>query len=101
MRRAAIRARKKNFEPAEEQAEVVAGDGEHSVGAVAVAALQVSVRHAVLDLEVADHRIDRGPATPSSSGREDATQPACTGRGRRASTWSDLLSQHLDEHTGV
>lgn len=46
-----------------EQAEVVAGGGEHGVDAVAVAALEMVTAHSVVVLEMADHRLDGG-ATP-------------------------------------
>src|SRR3546814_11743027 len=42
------------FQPADEEAEVVAGGGEDGVGVVAVAALEIVALHAVLGLEVAD-----------------------------------------------
>ncbi len=42
--------------------EVVAGGGEDGVAAVAVATLEVIAAHAVLGLEVADHRLDGGAA---------------------------------------
>ncbi len=50
-------------EPAAEQAEVVAGGGEHGVDAVAVAALEMVTAHPVVVLEMADHRLDGGAAT--------------------------------------
>ena len=50
----------KGFEPSEEKAEIVAGGGENGVGAVAVAALEVIAVRAMLGLDVADHRLDRG-----------------------------------------
>src|SRR5215831_12277737 len=52
----------KCLEPAEEEAEVVASSGEDGVAAVAVGALEVIAAHAVLGLEVADHRLDGGAA---------------------------------------
>src|ERR1051325_7227316 len=58
---AAVRAQKR-LQPAQEQAEVVAGGGEDGVDAIAVAALQVVAAHAVLALDVADHRLDAGAA---------------------------------------
>lgn len=50
-------------EPSQEQAEVVAGGGEHGVDAVAVAALEMVAAHPVAVLEMADHGLD-GSATP-------------------------------------
>jgi len=47
-------------EPAQEKAEVVAGGGEHGVDGVAVAALEIVAIHAVLGLNVTDHRLDGG-----------------------------------------
>jgi hypothetical protein len=41
-----------------EQAEVVAGGGEHGVDAVTVAALEMVTAHSVVVLEIADHRLD-------------------------------------------
>jgi hypothetical protein len=49
----------KPLEPAQ-QAEVVAGGGEHGVDAVAVAALEVIAAHAVLGLDVPNDRLDCG-----------------------------------------
>ena len=50
------------LKPSQEQFEVVARGGEDGVGAVAFAALEVVAAHAVLGLEVADHRLDGGAA---------------------------------------
>jgi hypothetical protein len=50
----------KPLQPAQEEAEVVAGGGEHGVDAVAVASLEIIAVHAVLGLEVVDHWLDRG-----------------------------------------
>jgi len=52
----------KRCEPAQEQAEVVAGGGEDGVAAVAVAALEIVPVHAVLGLDVADDGLDGGAA---------------------------------------
>src|SRR6266851_721783 len=52
----------KRCEPAQEQAEVVAGGGQHGVDAVAVAALEIVTVHAVLGLHVADDGLDGGAA---------------------------------------
>jgi hypothetical protein len=49
----------KPLEPSQQQVEVEAGGGEHGVDAVAFAALEVIAVHAVLGLEVTDHRLDR------------------------------------------
>lgn len=38
----------------------VAGGGEHGVGAVAVATLEMVTAHSVVVLEMADHRLDGG-----------------------------------------
>jgi len=46
-----------------EQAEVVAGSGEHGVDAVAVAALEMVTAHSVVVFEMADHGLNGG-ATP-------------------------------------
>ena len=48
--------------PAEQQAEVVAGGGEDGVDAIALGSLEIVAAHAVLGLEMADHRLDRGTA---------------------------------------
>src|SRR5256714_5154750 len=52
----------KPSEPAQEEAKVVAGGGEHSIDAVAVAPLQIIAPHAVLGLGMADDRFDGGAA---------------------------------------
>ena len=49
-------------QPAQEQAEVVAGSGEHGVDAIALGALEIVTAHAVLGLEMADDRLDGGSA---------------------------------------
>ena len=59
---AAHEARKRPFDPAEEQAEVAAGGGEHGVDALAVATVEATAVDAVLGLEMADHRLDGGVA---------------------------------------
>ncbi len=48
----------KRLEPAQEQAEVIAGGCEHSVDTVAVAAFEVIAIHAVLGLHMADDGLD-------------------------------------------
>src|SRR2546423_15335115 len=53
---------KKPSEPAQEEAKVVAGGGEHSIDAVAVASLEIIAAHAVLGLGMADDRFDGGAA---------------------------------------
>src|ERR1700682_592441 len=52
----------KLLEPAQEQAEVVAGGGQNSVDAVAVTALEIVATHPVVVLEMADHGLDGGAA---------------------------------------
>ena len=52
----------KRLEPAQEQAEVIAGSREDGIDAVAVAALEVIAIHAVLGLDVADDGLDGGAA---------------------------------------
>src|SRR5260221_13315031 len=59
---AVIRAHRSSAEPAQEEAEVVAGGGEDGVDAVAVATLEMVAAHAVLGLEMTDDRLDRGSA---------------------------------------
>ena len=53
---------RKIFEPAAEQAEVVAGGGEHGIDAVAIAALEIVSAHPMVVLEMADDGLDGGPA---------------------------------------
>src|SRR3546814_16385360 len=48
------------FQPADEEAEVVAGGGEAGVGVVAVAALEIVALHAVRGLDVADEGLAGG-----------------------------------------
>src|SRR5215472_1646905 len=50
-------------QPAEQQAEVVAGGGKDGVDAVALGSLEQVAAHAVLGLEMADNRLD-GSAAP-------------------------------------
>lgn len=50
------------LEPPQEEAEVESDGSEERVGAVAVWAFEVVAAHAVLGLQVADHRLDGGPA---------------------------------------
>ena len=49
-------------QPAEQQAEVVAGSGEDGVDAVALGPLEIVAAHAVLGLEMADDRLDSSAA---------------------------------------
>ena len=53
---------KKRLQPSQEQVEVIPGGGEDGICAVAFVALEVVAVHAVLGLDVADHRLDRGAA---------------------------------------
>ena len=48
----------KPLEPAQEQAEVVAGRGEHGIDPVAVAAFEVIAAHPGLGLDVPNDRLD-------------------------------------------
>ena len=50
-------------QPAEQQAEVVAGSGKDGVDAVSLGSLEIVAAHAVLGLEMADDRLD-GSAAP-------------------------------------
>src|SRR5437763_3078104 len=52
----------KPSQPAQEEAEVVAGGGEHGIDAVAVASLEIIAAHSVLGLDMADDRLDRSAA---------------------------------------
>ena len=52
----------KRGEPPQEEVEVETGGGEDGVDAVAVLALEVVAVHAMVGLEVADHRLDGGAA---------------------------------------
>src|SRR3546814_19559391 len=70
------------FQPADEEAEVVAGGGEDGVGVVAVAALEIVALHAVLGLDVADDGLDSGaPFQLAADGLGDpahlTSQPIC------------------------
>jgi hypothetical protein len=47
-------------EPAQEEAEVVTGGGQHGIDAVAVAPFEIIAAHAVLSLDVAEDRLDCG-----------------------------------------
>ena len=62
------RGRVKLLEPAQEQAEVVAGSGEHGVDAVAIAAREIVAAHAVILLEVADDAFDGGATAHLAAG---------------------------------
>ena len=59
----------KPLEPAQEQAEVVAGSGEHGIDAVAVAAFEVIATHPVLGLDVPNDRLDRSAVTHLAADR--------------------------------
>jgi hypothetical protein len=59
----------KPLEPAQEQAEVVAGSGEHSIDAVTVASFEVIAIHPMLGLHVANDRLDRSAATHLAADR--------------------------------
>ncbi len=50
------------LQPSDEKAEVVAGCGEDGVGAIALATLEIVAVHAVIDLDMADHRLNGGPS---------------------------------------
>src|SRR5215831_21091345 len=60
----------KPLEPAQEQAEVVAGNGEHGVDAVAVAAFEVIATYPALGLDVPNDRLDRGAAAYLAADRK-------------------------------
>jgi hypothetical protein len=64
------RSAQEGLEPFEEEAEVVAAGGEHGVGAVALAALEVIALHAVLGLDMFDHRPDHGSALHFAAKRD-------------------------------
>src|SRR5215510_468024 len=69
--------RSKLLEPAQEQAEVVAGSGEHGVDAIAIAAGEIVAAHAVILLEVADDGFDGGaPAHLAADGRRETLEGA-------------------------
>jgi len=50
----------KLLEPAQQQAEVEAGGGEHGVDAVAISAFEIIATHPMIVLEMADHGLDGG-----------------------------------------
>jgi len=56
-------------QPAQQEAEVVAGGGEHGIDAVAGTALQIIAAHAVLGLGVTDDRLDGGAAAHLAADR--------------------------------
>jgi len=55
-----MREHKKSRQPAQKEGEVVAVGGEYGIAAVAVALLEIIAAHAVLGLDMADDRLDRG-----------------------------------------
>src|SRR6266513_3311553 len=60
-------------QPAQEEAEVVAGGGEHGIDPIAVAPLQIIAAHAVLGLGMADDWFDGGsPPHLAANGFGDA-----------------------------
>src|SRR5947208_3029307 len=60
-------------EPAQEEAEVVAGGGEHGIDAIAVAPLQIIAAHTVLGLGMTDDWFDGGsPPHLAANGFRDA-----------------------------
>src|SRR3989442_1234543 len=59
----------KPLEPSDEQAEVVTSGGEHGVGAVAVAALEIVAAHAGLGFNMADHGFDGGASAHLAADR--------------------------------
>jgi hypothetical protein len=64
----------KLLQPAQEQREVVAGGGEHGVGTVTLATLEIIAVHAVIALQMADHRLDgRAAAHLATNGSGDAS----------------------------
>src|SRR4030095_13662857 len=63
--------------PAQEQAEVVAGRGEHGVGTIALTPLEIVSIHAVFGLYVADDRLDgRSSFHLAPDGRGDPSRLA-------------------------
>jgi hypothetical protein len=52
----------KRRQPAQQEGEIIAGGGEHGVGAIAVKALEVIAVQSVLGLQMADDRLDCGAA---------------------------------------
>src|SRR5216684_7273504 len=61
-RRSSCQGVQKSLQPAQEEAEVVAGGGQDRIAAVAVAALEIIAAHAAFGLGVADDRFDGGAA---------------------------------------
>jgi hypothetical protein len=59
----------KLLEPAQEEAEVVTGGGEHRVDAVAVTAFEVISAHPVLGLDMPNDRLDGGAAAHLAADR--------------------------------
>ena len=59
----------KPLEPTQEQAEVVAGSGEHGVDAVAVASCEVIAAHPMFGLDVPNDRLDGGAAAHLTADR--------------------------------
>ena len=53
---------KQQADPPDEAAEVIAGGGEDGVGSVALSEPEIIAAHAVLGLEMADDRLNGGPA---------------------------------------
>jgi NaMN:DMB phosphoribosyltransferase len=49
-------------EPSHEQAEVVAGGGEHGIDAITISAFEIVAPHPMVVLEMADHGLDGGAA---------------------------------------
>src|SRR3546814_5388836 len=75
------------FQPADEEAEVVAGGGEDGVGVVAVAALEIVALHAVHGLDVADDGLDGGaPFHLAADGLGDPAHLASQSPGRMTAT---------------
>ena len=83
--------------------DVEAGGGEHGVDAVAFSALEAIAVHAVLGLEVTDHRLDRGAALHlTADGLGDRTNlardpdPEAVGIGVAAVAFVDMDALDLD-----
>ncbi len=67
--------------------QVEAGGGEHGIGAIAVAAFELVAAHAVLGLEMTDHRLDRGAALRLAADvADDAPEPGAP-EFERAAGW--------------
>src|SRR5215471_21243377 len=83
----------KPLEPAQEQAEVVAGSGEYGVDAVAVAAFEIIAPHPMLGLDVPNDRLDRRAAAHLAADRSgDAAHPGSgPGRALAADPDAELL----------